>query len=149
MGDAFDKYLPLTPDENAAGPAVAARAPEDDELVSPVPADAPPPPTRHFGHGEPTATWTYRDASGAELCRILRFEFPDRRKEFCPRTLWRNAKGLRWRWQALPAPRPLYGLDRLASRPDAPVIVCEGEKAADAAARIFPEHVAVTSPGGS
>ena len=46
-------------------------------------------------------------------------------------------------------PRPLYGLDRLAARPDAPVIVCEGEKAADAAERLFPEYVAVTSPNGA
>ncbi len=149
MGDAFDKYSPLTPEEIAAAQDIAARAPDDGELVSPVPADAPPPPTRHFDNGEPTATWFYRDASGAELCRILRFDFPDRRKEFCPLTLWRSAKGLRWRWKALPAPRPLYGLDRLASRPDAPVIVCEGEKSADAAARIFPDHAAVTSSGGS
>ena len=149
MGDAFDNYSPLTPDEIAAGPAVAARAPDDGELASPVRADAPPPPARHFNHGEPTATWIYRDASGAELCRILQFDFPDRRKEFCPLTLWRSDKGLRWRWKAVCAPRPLYGLDRLAANPDAPVIVCEGEKAADAAAIIFPDHVAVTSSGGS
>jgi hypothetical protein len=149
MGDAFDNYLSLTPDEIAAGPAVAARAPDDGELVSPVPADAPPPPTRHFNHGEPAATWIYRDPSGAELCRILRFDLPDRRKEFCPLTLWRGAKGLRWRWKAFCAPRPLYGLDQLAARLDAPVVVCEGEKSTDAAARIFPDHVAVTSSGGS
>src|SRR5208283_5450336 len=43
----------------------------------------------------------------------------------------------------------LYGLDRLASRPDAPVIVSEGEKSADAATRILPNHVVVTSSGGS
>jgi hypothetical protein len=149
MGDAFDKYSPLSPDEIAAGSAIARRAPDDGELVSPVPADAPLPPTQHFNHGEPTATWIYRDACGAELCRILRFDFPDRPKEFCPLTLWRKANRLRWCWKALPAPRPLYGLDRLAARPDAPVIVCEGEKAADAAARIFPDHVIVTSSGGS
>jgi len=29
------------------------------------------------------------------------------------------------------------------------VIVCEGEKAADAAIELFPDHVAVTSPHGS
>ncbi len=127
MGDALDRYLPLTPEEIAAGPAIAARAPNGGELVSPVPADAPPPPTRHVKHGEPTATSIYRDASGAELCRISRFGFPDGRKEFWPLTLWRDSKGLRWRWKAIPAPRPLYGLDRLGSRPEAPVIVCEGE----------------------
>ena len=37
----------------------------------------------------------------------------------------------------------------LRTNPDAPVIVCEGEKAADAAAKIFPDHAAVTSSGGS
>ena len=43
----------------------------------------------------------------------------------------------------------LYGLDRLAKRPDASVAICEGEKSADAAARVFPNSVCVTSPGGS
>ena len=54
-----------------------------------------------------------------------------------------------WQWRALPEPRPLYGLDRLAENPSAPVVVVEGEKAADAASRIFPDSVCVTSPGGS
>ena len=54
-----------------------------------------------------------------------------------------------WRWKALPEPRPLYGLDRLVSRPDAPVLIVEGEKAADAAQAIFPDHVVTTSSGGS
>jgi hypothetical protein len=40
-------------------------------------------------------------------------------------------------------------LDRIAARPDAPVVVCEGEKAADAAGLLFPDFVAVTSQGGS
>jgi putative DNA primase/helicase len=59
------------------------------------------------------------------------------------------AKGLRWRWKGLPSPRPLYGLDRLAERPDAPVVICEGEKAADAAAQVFPDCVCLTSCGGA
>src|SRR5271157_6143204 len=148
MADGPD-FSPLSREEIAAAPAIATRGPDEGELVSPVPAGAPSPPTQHFKHGKPTATWTYPDACGAELCRILRFDFPDRRKEFCPLTLWRNSKGLRWRWKALPAPRPLYGLDRLAARPDAPVVACENEKAADAAAKIFHDHAAVTSSGGS
>src|SRR5215469_11775491 len=52
-----------------------------------------------------------------------------------------------WRWQSWPAPRPLYGLWDLAKRPDAPVMVTEGEKAADAASRLLPAFVVVTSPG--
>jgi putative DNA primase/helicase len=57
--------------------------------------------------------------------------------------------GREWRWLGFPKPRPLYGLDRLAARPKAPVVVTEGEKAADAAALLLLDHVAVTSPGGS
>jgi hypothetical protein len=35
------------------------------------------------------------------------------------------------------------------ANPDASVVICEGEKAADAAARMFPKSVCMTSPGGS
>jgi uncharacterized protein (DUF927 family) len=43
----------------------------------------------------------------------------------------------------------LYGLDQLAARPNAPVILVEGEKTADAAQELLPGHVVVTWPGGS
>ena len=150
MGDAFDRYSAVTPDELAAGPAIARRTSDDGELVSPVPADAPPPPDTAFQARRATAaTWIYRDASGAGSVTASCADFRDRRKEFCPLTLWRNARGLRWRWKALCPPRPLYGLDRLAANPGGSVIVCEGEKAADAAAKIFPDQAAVTSSSGS
>jgi hypothetical protein len=48
----------------------------------------------------------------------------------------------------MPEPRPLFNLDLLAAKPDAPVLVCEGEKSAARAARIFPKSVCITSPGG-
>ena len=138
-------FAPLKPDEIVP---VAAPASEG-ELVLPVPADAPPMPEAHFALGRPTARWKYRDAAGAVLFDVLRFDKSDGSKEFRPLTLWRDAQGLRWRWKSVPAPRPLYNLDKLAARPDAPVVVCEGEKSADAAARIFPKSVAMTSPGGA
>lgn len=148
MDDAFDKFRPLTDDECET--ASIAETPSDDgELVSPVPPDAPNVPNTHPRFGRPTQTYTYRDASGAVLSHNLRFDRPGERKQFVPLSLWRDAKGLRWRWKGFPAPRPLYGLDRLAANPDATAVVCEGEKAADAAARIFPDHVAVTSFGGA
>jgi hypothetical protein len=43
----------------------------------------------------------------------------------------------------------LYGLQGLAERPDAPVVIAEGEKAADAATQLLPGFVAVTSPSGA
>ncbi len=137
------KFAPLTSDEIAGAAADAAPRRDEGELVTPIPADAPRPPRSHPKWGEPSRTWTYRDASGATLQIICRFDPVGERKQFSPLTLWRVAKGLRWRWKGLPSPRPLYGLDRLAERPDAPVVICEGEKAADAAAQVFPDYVCV------
>ena len=117
--------------------------------ILPIPTDAPPPPTAHPQHGQPTATWTYRDADGQPLFHIYRFDPADGRKQFCPVCWCQSASGTAWRWQAVTTPRPLYGLDRLAARPDAPVVVAEGEKAADAAGALLPDWIAVTSAGGA
>lgn len=89
--------------------------------------------------------------AGKLLGYVLRFDQPDGSKEFLPATYCENtATGAReWRFEAWLPPRPLYGLDRLAQHPTAPVIVCEGEKAADAGAELLPDHAAVTSPNGA
>jgi putative DNA primase/helicase len=139
-------FAPLTAQQ--IGAPIAA-APSDGELVLPVPAHAPARPQTHFALGDPSACWAYRDAHGALIFEVLRFDKADGSKEFWPLSLWRDANGLRWRWRSVCPPRPLYHLDGLAARPDAAVVVCEGEKAADAAARLFPQSVAVTSPGGA
>ena len=139
----------LTPQERAAIQLAYGQTEYDGELVSPIPADAPGAPKRHWTLGKPSQVWTYRDAHGATLFYILRFDPPGERKIFLPLSLWRDGAGLGWRWNHVPPPRALYNLDKLAARPDAPVVICEGEKSAHAAARIFPDSVCVTSPGGS
>lgn len=115
-----------------------------------VPGSAPEPPAAHPKHGKPTAVWTYHDASGERLFYVYRFDPPDARKEIIPLTWCLSPAGdtARWRWQAMTAPRPLYHLPRLLARTDAPVMVCEGEKAADAAGALLPEWVVITSCGG-
>ncbi len=118
----------------------------------PVPDDAPPPPARHMKLGAASATWRYLDPQGRPLCLVLRFEQADGGKEFRPLTYCEGGSGARsWRWQGPPDPRPLYGLDRLAAHPAAAVIVCEGEKAADAAAALLPvpDFVAIASLNGA
>jgi hypothetical protein len=147
--DDGDPFAPLSAAELATGTASQSKDDGTDELVAPVPPEAPNPPRAHPQWGKPTAYWTYRGANGTTLQIVFRFDPPGSRKQFLPCTLWRDAKGLRWRWKGLPTPRPLYGLEMLADNPDAVVIVCEGEKSADAAQIIFPDHVAITSPGGS
>ena len=143
-----DAFAPLAP-------AASARSSRDSgaeesrasTIVMPIPADAPPPPPHRLG--APTATWRYRNADGALLCLVHRFDNRGE-KQFRPQTLWRTAAGVyEWRWESCPAPRPLYGLDQLAARPDALVIVVEGERACDAGRRLLPGCVVVTSPNGS
>ena len=62
------------------------------------------------------------------------------------RPLWWD--GSQWLWKAPPAPRPLYNLHALQQRPNAPVLIVEGEKTADAAAKLFPSAIAITWPSG-
>jgi putative DNA primase/helicase len=61
------------------------------------------------------------------------------------RPLWWS--GNRWEWKAPPAPRPLLNLTRLRSS-DGTVLIVEGEKAADAAAKLYPRAVVTTWPSG-
>ncbi|SNR74127.1 Uncharcterized protein, DUF927 family [Methylobacillus rhizosphaerae] len=122
------------------------------EAVLPVSSDVPKPPARHYRYGVPSMQWAYRDTTGGLLCLVYRFE-PGQssdRKQFVPLTWCRNAQGKHeWRWQGLDSPRPLYNLPGLESKPDALVIVCEGEKAADAAAVLFPAAVTTTMLNGA
>ena len=55
----------------------------------------------------------------------------------------------RWTQQGIPEPRPLYGLPQLLQNPEAPLLVCEGEKTAEAAQKLFPHWVCITSMGGA
>ncbi len=43
---------------------------------------------------------------------------------------------------------PLYGLEQLARRPDAQVLICASERAADAAVVLFPAMAVIAYPGG-
>lgn len=118
--------------------------------IMPVPASAPPPPTSHYKLGAPMARWHYTDAAGETLGFVHRFDTAEG-KVFRPLIYAKPAAGgdARWRWESWAPKRPLYGLRALAERPDAPVVVCEGEKSADAAARLLPAMAATTSPNGS
>jgi len=69
--------------------------------------------------------------------------FPDPVKGKAIRPLWWT--GGKWQWKSPPKPRPLYWARRAAA---APVVIAEGEPATDAAAQLFPDHAAVTWPGG-
>jgi putative DNA primase/helicase len=147
---AVDKYSPLTEKERACG-GNPPNPPEDDswELVVPVPADAPRAPGVHPTLGKPLARWRYYDAKGGFLFAVCRWNTADGGKISLPcpcggmRAADSNGGG-----KAFPRHALFITSTNLRARPEAPVMVCEGESSANAAARIFPDYVAVTSPGG-
>ncbi len=149
VDDLFDPLPPAdaetAPEQTGGGDGTTAPA-WHPQLPAPEPL---PRRIRHPILGEPSRVWPYQDAAGALLFAVCRFDPPGRRKQVLP-YVFGTLDGRRgWHWRAIPRGRPLYGLDRLAARPGARVIVAEGEKDADGAAERFPELVAVTSSGGA
>lgn len=164
----FDPFAPLTDSDRARAASIQAggsRDAGDDEEFTVVPFRSKLPGPGHFRFGDlpvPSALFVYKTAVGVAQVVVARYDViaadGSSQKEVRPWTLgrrrWTDRKGhpkdiTGWHCKAPPAPRPLYGLDRLAALPDGPVLVCEGEKAADAASKIFPDWVCITSLGGA
>jgi hypothetical protein len=144
MNDGAGRYRPLTADERktaALGETAGKAAPA---TIPPPEAGSAEEAARKVFRRKPDAIWTYRDAKVDPLFHVARFD-DDGGKKILP-LCW-TGKG--WKSKARPAPRPLYVLDKIAARPGATIIICEGEKAADAAALVFRDFVATTSSGGA
>jgi putative DNA primase/helicase len=118
-------------------------------ITSKPPADAESPNMLIRSLGPPSKIWPYRDSDGQILGYVARYD-SEEGKEI---RVWSWGKvgdaPAGWACGHWNAPRPLYGLDRLAARPNDRVVICEGEKAADAAGRFLPGYVAISWPGGA
>ena len=128
-GDAFKKLndmYGLAPTQVASQarktPATSTTAKV--ELVPPPPGAALPSFKR-----KPDTIYKYKGKQGELLFLIARYDNADK-KIFTPWSY--TAKG-QWVKKAWPSPRPLYNLDRIIARPEKPILICEGEKAANAA----------------
>ncbi len=104
---------------------------------------------------KPSRVDPYRDAEGRLLGYVLRADTTDRNtgkaKKWTPTVTWCAGPDGKQQWclQHWPAPRPLCGLDALSAKPDAPVLIVEGEKCRAAGAGAWPQYAVVTWPGGS
>lgn len=92
--------------------------------------------------GDPSEVYRYHDEDGQVLFLIARYDLDDGSKEMRP---WSYREDGRWVSQGWKAPRPLYNLHTLGPR----VLIVEGEKAANAAAKFSEKYSVVTWPGGS
>jgi uncharacterized protein (DUF927 family) len=151
-------FAPLTADEIAGADDVSIASEKGRSTpILPVPDDAPPCSWRHPEYGLPVARWEYRNVNGRLMAYTARVEYVGvegkREKDVLPLTYCRVEDGertlLAWRACGLPAPRPLYKLPKLLASPDAPLIITEGEKKADAVPTLFSGYLGTTSMGGA
>lgn len=142
FGDVIDLYAKakgLSQLEAARQLADRARYDVATESISSSPTLPPPPELKpepppegevcdcvHPIHGQPTKTWEYRTREGRLMFYIARYDTEDG-KQIVPWS-WIECA---WKMKGWPTPRPLYGLDTLVD--NKPVLIVEGEKAADAA----------------
>jgi len=127
-------------------PAPPPPPPKPGPPPTPPPKGTPFPELSNTQAGKLQQAWTYRTVKGDRLFIIARYKTEEGAKTFLP---WSYADG-GWTARAYPAPRPIYNLHLLARHPNRPVVIVEGEKAADAAQAIMGEHyTATTWAGGS
>lgn len=104
---------------------------------------------RQMTGGTPDAVYPYCTPSGDFFGFIARVR-GKAGKSFVPFTPWEDKEGyLTWRKKGFAEPRPLYNRDWLAEDKDAPVLVVEGEKAADAAEELLDGPTVTTWHGGA
>lgn len=87
---------------------------------------------------KPSMVFPYRNKHGDLIGYVLRVEFDG--KKVTPGVWWTINKAAEfegWSHGSFPAPRPLYGLDRLHATPEAQVLLVEGEKCKDAGERVM------------
>ncbi len=94
-------------------------------------------------------TWTYFTPEGQVLGYISRLPDSIKGKKFLPTTYWQHEDGrAAWQHKQFVGVRPIYNVLALAEYPAWPVVIVEGEKAADAGQALFVETVVLSWPGG-
>lgn len=105
---------------------------------------------QHKYLGLPKAIWPYHTSDGEIAMYVCRYIKKNGEKSDLPWTyrVFENGKK-EWATKSIPKPRLLFNLNKLVQNTDKPVMVCEGEKAAEAASKLFPDYICITSPNGA
>ena len=105
----------------------------------------------HHNYGSPNHIWEYHTRDGKIAGWIVRYNQPNGGKEIVPYVWTRDRQNGREaiKPRAMPEPRPLYRLHELLKNDQAPVLLVEGEKTSEAAAKLFPNWQVTTIAGGS
>ena len=96
----------------------------------------------HNWKGVPSKSWVYRNSKGQPVGIIARYQ-PTSKKEILP---WVHTD-IGWIKGAMDKPRPLYNLPEILASKN-PILIVEGEKAAEAAQELFKNSYTVTTWAG-
>ena len=149
---------PLTQEEIIAAQAETGDVQDNKKKkvpIIPVPDDAPACNFALPDIGKPSTLYAYHDAKSQLLGHIARFEYKNTetgelQKKILPVCYCELPNSKRaWRSAGLPKPRPLYNLPEILARSDAPILVGEGEKVAEAGKLLFPDYVCTTPMHGA
>ena len=88
-------------------------------------------------------SWVYHRADGTPYLRVQRYDRPDGSKSY-PQSQWNGAD---WAQGKPPGGKIPYRLPELAKAPGREVFICEGEKCADAVAKLG--YLATTASEGA
>jgi hypothetical protein len=142
------KWVPLLPVPSDAPALIAS----DSEWTVPVWN----PKRGRAARMKPSRVDAYRDREGRLLGYVLRVDIAEaggsgKPRKWTPQVTWCiGADGVRqWCLQAFPEPRPLFGLDDLAAKRGAPVLLVEGEKCRAAGAGAWAQYAVLSWPGGT
>jgi len=100
--------------------------------------------------GKEIERWELKNSQNNIVMYIVRFMPADGKKNDRPFSLWSGGGKYKWRSKALTCKYPLWGLQELLNRPNDPVLLVEGQKAASRAHKIIGDKfVCVGWYGGS
>lgn len=111
------------------------------EIVTPMPEPVKVPKGLLKALGTPDKQWVYRLPDGGAYGVVMRWDPEGKRKQIRP-VVW---TGKDFVSSGFGKGRPLFNSDMLAAHPLAPVLIVEGEKAAEAAAAYVPDGWVVTT----
>ena len=99
------------------------------------------------------ATYEYKNRDGELLGYVVRVLDKEGKKQTLPVSYSHNTKANINRWWLKgfsdKGYKPIYGAEKLGQSPLQRILIVEGEKAADVATKIFPEHTVISWMGGS